>query len=90
MTPVEIKAVLEKAEVNMSEAAGLFQVSRGTLYRWFNNEGGHRHKLVYSTAVRITERIKLAVDKGYLPLKESGSRKQRLIAAIREVSLERV
>lgn len=67
MAPQEIKAVLEGAEIRMSEAADFFRIAHSTLYDWLNGVKP-KNQVLYEYAVAVTKKIQRAKEAGKLPL----------------------
>ena len=81
MTPCEMKTILSEAGVRVSDAAEMFHVSRGTVYRWLEGLTVPRQESTFATAIMICERIKRATARGELPIKHAKGECRKAVMA---------
>ena len=87
MNHTELRQILKDAGIRLTESALIFRVAQTTLIRWLNGVAP-KQIMVYEIACKYAELIKLATEKGILPVKDVKG-KARLVAiraAIRTVA----
>lgn len=62
-----MKEVFEKAGINVTEAAALLEITRGTLYAWIAGRPP-KNKKMFTDALKRTEVLRNAVEERKLPL----------------------
>ena len=91
MTGKEMSIILADADIRVTEASQLFRVAKSTVYRWLEDAAKPKQVQTYETASKLTEFIRDAVTRGYLPCRDvkGKARLGAIKGAIKQVAIDR-